>query len=600
MRGEGGANEAPPAWPRRRPRPAPVVVVVAAAAAAAAASAPAVTATVFRERSASLCGPDDAFIPLRIDGLTCPCRVAVMVDALIPFSVFSADEERPGVLTVAAVPSLTPRDDGGDGRGGGGGEPPAAAAPAADNDTRRVPVPDLNNFFKVWNGVLRRTGASTLTVTLVPQRRRQAGDAPCRVTAQVTAEEIPPACPLSDIRVDAAGARGTPPGARLDRGAAGASAEAAASLAAAAVVTLGTGDAWGFVATQTGTLISPRHILTSIWELSASPTEVRFGPAATAAGDANRTVSAERRHPLSTLSGRVGVLELRDPAPAAIVELLFPSAPAPPRVVVNHNPQLPVAGSAARLAGVDADPTVREPWHWWIDGHHERGIPPRVTDVEVLPSAACADDPGRHYFNEIPEPVLCTEPTVGVAAAAAAAAVNCTACSRPADFGGPIYQIAAGPPDGKTPTLLLVGLVGPSHTCRRRGWRKADDGARARALVEDFPLRLSSFAGWIDAMVGAPTGAVLVDDGATTGGGRRAGASDGPAFGGFPRDVSSSSSDVAARVGIGAGVAVAALATVAAILSGAACWGATTSHRWWATCRRAQWTAEEVELMRDS
>jgi len=556
-------------------------------------------------------GPEWA--PILLRGVLCPCRVGVAVS-----HAFGA-----GRLLLRFAPAAsTPGEEGGE---GGGAPPPpddavaAAAAAAASTET------NVLGAYRALQTTVPAAVVLDVAVEVIPDGSWLAlGDGGCEGEARLFIEELPRACPLLDIGVDAAGAGGSgtaapaaaaaaaaartgvtrppspppvasasaappqppppPVAARIDRGAALSAAAAAAaaatadaahaahasgvsasSIAAAAVVAVGPPDWFNHSLSAlmaTGTLLTPRHVLTSARALDDAGVlpldagrSVWFGPPAPPA-DAVRAIATATTHPLWERSGRragdVAVVTLASPAPHAVVALLFPPPPAAPRVAVNHAAGVPAAGSAARAAGIDAAPAARRrPTAAWA----ERGAPPlgvarvrppmRSADVEVRPQTACAADWGATAYSV--SPTLCTEQP------AAAAAANCTACPGGADAGGPLFQVVPPPPPpsgsssssssqgadatstststATAATVLLVGLI-PTRdafrdaVCPPRGWREVRGPNAGRAPDYTEYVRLSAVAAWIDAAVGGATGPV---DGAT---GRRAGPGDGAADGG--------------------------------------------------------------------
>lgn len=199
-----------------------------------------------------------------------------------------------------------------------------------------------------------------------------------------------------------------------------------------------------------------------------------------------------------------GIVELDAPAPADIAAALWPRG-GPSRVVVNLDAAMPRVGDFARWVV-----RARRPPEWaHLWALHGPVSPPRMIHRAVLSPVACLPSYHSDVQQHVPLPTLCTAPLGWPGPPSG----TCTACVDGLDSGGPLYQLAPAAVAGAgVPTFVVVGTVhahGYFSACGWRGGGRSVADPAERVLRDGF-VRVSSWAGWTDAVVGARTGASLV------------------------------------------------------------------------------------------
>jgi len=188
-----------------------------------------------------------------------------------------------------------------------------------------------------------------------------------------------------------------------------------------------------------------------------------------------------------------------------------------PPAVVNHDPAVPAVGSGVRAAGFGITSPA-----WALPIAPTAADDARTVDVQVVPDAPCvvafaeAEKADETILWRGPPLATLLHPRMHVCAGVATG--GCDACQG--DSGGPLYQSALLPrvhgsggdndtgrvgDDAPVLTYVLVGVTSFSPGCATAGTPTAY-------------TRLSSYAGWIDSVVGAGTGPVRPDGGRVGGG----------------------------------------------------------------------------------
>jgi len=463
-----------------------------------------------------------ALRPVNFTGVRCPCFLALRAPS-------------DGRVTYALT--LTPTR-GSDTHGGDHRDVQARVDAALRDANSR----NSHNFLSrggPWHVELAVAATVDVQLSLRPGRKGggAAASTVCNLTLNFRAEPLPAPCPTADIRAAptvaaasvaavAAGNASRPTaregedsrgdgvslpaavrpdrGARLDRPGGAADGDA---VIVAATVALGTLNLGFFSVLGSGTLIAPRFVLTLRvpWPEPQTNLDVRFmtqrAGGAAPVSDRDRWVAHAVPHPtVDNLEHAADLMlwRLDRPAPEAVIAALWPPD-GPPRLVVNHNTSIPSLRTAVRWAGHSAVP-LGEPVV--STTYSLADLPPRFSDRVVAPADACRS--AGEVRRAEPPPYLCTAPVGGLG--------GCVACPQEADSGGPVYQVLDGRGGGGAPrTVLLVGVLARWYVCQHL--MEAGDVERHHNWV----LRTASVAGWIDAVVGAPTGAVNAATGVRAG-----------------------------------------------------------------------------------